>query len=260
VRVPLGKVVRPRLDGSAALIRYADDAVIVFERETDARRVLDVLPKRFGLTLHESKTRLVSFQRPPRGSRPSTTERPGTFDFLGFTHYWAESRWGNWVVKLKTAKDRFRRALKRVATWCREHRHDDVREQHRTLAAKLKGHYAYFGLRGNYDALFRFTYKVLCRRSNAARCAWNWFAKLLERHPLPRPRIRGRKTRFFAESKVEAIASVNLVRRSRASHSSRDSGRLTFSVDATREPKTGATQRRRSRSGRAISAPENSTD
>src|SRR4051812_13158471 len=83
--------VKPRLEGRAYLIRYADDAVLVFERESDARRVLDVLPKRFGkygLTLHPEKTRLVPFQGLRPGAPPRPRDgRPGTFDFLGFTHY-----------------------------------------------------------------------------------------------------------------------------------------------------------------------------
>ena len=124
--------VTPRLVGRAVMVRYADDAVIIFGNEQDARRVFDVLPKRFakyGLTLHPHKTRLVDFRRPDRSALPSpdncdVRSRPGTFDLLGFTHHWAKSRKGYWVVKQKTAKDRLRRALKRIADWCRRYRHD----------------------------------------------------------------------------------------------------------------------------------------
>src|SRR5207244_1943565 len=118
--------VTPRLKGKAFLVRYADDAVFGFACEEDARRVLEVLPKRFGkhgLHLHSEKTRLVDFRKPTVGQgRPE----PGAFDFLGFTHYWARSRKGNWVIKQKTAKDRFSRAVKRIDEWCREHRHSPV--------------------------------------------------------------------------------------------------------------------------------------
>ena len=113
------RTVKPRLQGRAFLIRYADDAVMVFAREDDARRVLDVLPKRFakyGLTLHPEKTRLVAF-RPPRGRAAlAVAVRPGrgTFDLLGFTHFWGRSRKGNWVVRRKTARDRFSRALRAI--------------------------------------------------------------------------------------------------------------------------------------------------
>ncbi len=194
--------VKPRLSGKAALVRYADDAVLFFEREQDALKVMAVLPKRFakyGLTLHPEKTRLVEFHRPDRRSPPpggDSTGRPGTFDLLGFTHFWGKSRTGKWTVKRSTAKDRFRRALVRVADWCRRHRHDDVREQWRALVRKVAGHYGYFGIIGNFVALQRFRdgvrrvwRKWLDRRSQRARMNWARMAKLLERYPLPRPRI-----------------------------------------------------------------------
>ena len=191
------RMVMPRLRGRAHLIRYADDAVILFEREDDARRVLAVLPKRFGkygLTLHPEKTRLVEFRRPCRRSGPSGPPgpRPGTFDLLGFTHFWGLSRNGNWVVKRKTAKDRFSRALRAIAQWCRRHRHLSIREQWAVLARKLRGHYAYYGIIGNTSAIQRFRLEVvrawqqwLSRRSNRARLPWERFALLHQRDPLP---------------------------------------------------------------------------
>jgi group II intron reverse transcriptase/maturase len=194
--------VQPRLSGRATLIRYADDAVLFFEREQDAHKVMAVLPKRFaryGLSLHPEKTRLVEFRRPDYRApllREGAPPRPGTFDLLGFTHFWGKSRSGKWLVRRSTAKDRFRRAIKRVADWCRWHRHDDVREQQRTLAQKLRGHFGYFGITGNYEALQRFWLEVrrawqrwLNRRSQRARMNWERMNKLLERYPLPQPRI-----------------------------------------------------------------------
>ena len=151
------QTVKPRLQGRAFLIRYADDAVLVFEKEHDAQRVMEVLPKRFtkyGLTLHSGKTRRVPFQRPPRkGSRDDRKVPHGTFDLLGFTHYWGLSRNGNWVVKRKTAANRLSRALKSVAQWCRTHRHCPMTEQWETLSSKLRGHYAYYGITGNSQRL-----------------------------------------------------------------------------------------------------------
>ncbi len=149
--------VKPRLQGRAHLVRYADDAVMVFSCEDDARRVMDVLPKRFakyGLTLHPDKTRLVEFRRPDR--RPPRDGgdggRPGTFDLLGFTHFWGLSRKGKWVVKRRTARDRFTRALRRVTEWCRLNRHHPVAEQHKALVQKLRGHFGYYGIIGNHAA------------------------------------------------------------------------------------------------------------
>ncbi len=193
--------VKPRLQGRAFLVRYADDFVIVFSCEDDARRVMDVLPKRFGkygLTLHPQKTRLVEFRRPDR--RPPDVGdgagRPGTFDLLGFTHYWASSRKGKWVVKQRTASDRFRRALKRVTAWCKLHRHQPVRQQWQTLVQKLRGHFGYYGITGNSEALQRFRWRVerawhkwLGRRSGRARMPWVRMVTLLGRYPLPLPRI-----------------------------------------------------------------------
>jgi group II intron reverse transcriptase/maturase len=191
--------VRPRLAGKAALFRYADDAVFLFADETDARRVMDVLPKRlgkYGLELHPDKTRLIDFRRPDRFAPPGAGDGPGTFDLLGFTHYWGKARSGKWIVKRRTAKDRFRRALKRVAEWCREHRHDEVRAQQKALGLKLRGHFEYFGIRGNFDALSRFFHEVtdvwrkwLNRRSQRAAMPWMRMHRLLERYPLPTPRI-----------------------------------------------------------------------
>ena len=120
--------VQPRLRGRAFLIRYADDFVMGFACAEDARRVLEVLPKRFGkfgLTLHPQKTRLVPFQKPSSGNQEPRS-RPGTFDLLGFTHFWGLSRRGFWVVKRHTAGSRFSRALKKIAVWCRKNLHAPV--------------------------------------------------------------------------------------------------------------------------------------
>jgi group II intron reverse transcriptase/maturase len=189
--------VQPRLSGRAVLVRYADDFVFAFARKVDAQRVLDVLPKRFGkygLTLHPDKTRLVPFHRPDRND--GGNGGPGTFDLLGFTHHWKLSRKGNWVVGRRTAKDRFSRTLRRIGEWCREHRHAAVEAQHRALSRKLAGHYAYFGVTSNYDAIQRvfnettaIWRKWLSRRSQKAFLSWEKMHRLLERYPLPRPRI-----------------------------------------------------------------------
>lgn len=185
--------VKPRLKGQAFLIRYADDVAIGFTCEADARRVLEVLPKRFGrygLTLHPEKTRLIDFRKPGPGQPDDW--RPGSFDLLGFTHYWASSRKGNQVVKRKTAKSRFSRAVKAVGEWCRRNRHLPLDEQHRILVLKLRGHYAYYGITGNAEALTRFRHeagqrwkKWLCRRSQRAGKDWEWFNRVLSRFPLP---------------------------------------------------------------------------
>jgi RNA-directed DNA polymerase len=193
----------PRLSGRAQLVRYADDMVFVFERRDDAERVFEVLPKRFGkygLTLHPEKTRGVTFlrpsRRPPDKGGDDGGSGNGTFDFLGFTHYWGRSRAGHPVVKRRTAKDRFSRTLRRVKEWCREHRHDPLQVQQQGLAQKLRGHYAYFAITANNAALGRLLYEVkmiwrrwLSRRSRRSHYTWPRMAALLKRLPLPEPRI-----------------------------------------------------------------------
>lgn len=194
-------MVRPRLRGACGMVRYADDAVMVFKTERDARRVLEVLPKRFGkygLQLHPEKTRLIPFERPPRGPRNRNPRgpRPATFDFLGFTHYWGVSRKGNTVVKLRTMRSRVRRAIGALAAWCRRHRHVPVKQQHADLSRKLRGHYAYYGITGNISALRslrrlaeRVWRKWLNRRSSRRHMPWPRFKRMLERYPLPAARI-----------------------------------------------------------------------
>ena len=192
--------VKPRLKGRASLVRYADDFVIVFALEQDARRVEEVLGKRFakyGLRLHPEKTRLVRFERPPRGRKPERHEQPETFDLLGFTLHWGKSRKGNWVVQRKTMSSRLSRARHRISMWCRDNRHLPIQEQHVALSRKLRGHDAYYGLTGNYRRLEllrlwlrRDWLKWLRRRSRAAaRQNWEWMEGVLKRFPLPPPTI-----------------------------------------------------------------------
>ena len=188
--------VKPRLRSRAFLIRFADDFVIGFRDERDAQRVMEVIPKRFGkygLTVHPTKTKLIRF-RPPspktKGGR-GPEGRPGTFDFLGFTHYWAVSLKGYWVVKLKTAKDRFSRAVRSIDQWCYRNRHLTVSEQQQKLNQKLRGHDAYYGVTGNSAALSRFHREVerrwrkwLNRRNRIRTLKWEKFRAILRRYPL----------------------------------------------------------------------------
>ena len=188
--------VKPRLRGQVFLIRYADDFVMGFTHEEDARRVMEVLPKRFGkyrLTIHPDKTRLVPFRRPPRTPpRGGNAAEPGTFDLLGFTHFWARTRKGGWAVKRRTASSRFTRAVRKITEWCKVNRHLPLEEQHHTLSQKLRGHYGYYGITGNRSTLWRFHTAVqevwrkwLMRRKRGGRRPWSWFAQLQRRFRLP---------------------------------------------------------------------------
>ena len=166
--------------------------------------MLDVLPKRlarFGLTMHPEKSRLVRFRRPPLGWRAGPDgdrfPPPGTFDFLGFTHYWGMARSGSWVYKRKTAKARLRPSLESVNRWCATHRHTSIAEQHQMLMWKLRGHAAYYGITGNGQSLSTFSYHVvhiwqkwLNRRSQKKAMPWRRFLRLLARYRLPRMTVR----------------------------------------------------------------------
>ena len=156
--------VLPALAGQAFLVRYCDDAVMVFSHQCDAQRVMNVLSKRFakfGLSLHPDKTRLVSFRRPRKGQQQP--RGCGSFDFLGFTLHWDKSRTGSWVIRRKTAKQRLSRAITRVGQWCRSARHWKVKHQWQSLCQKLRGHYAYYGLTGNARSMQRFYRAVRAR-------------------------------------------------------------------------------------------------
>jgi RNA-directed DNA polymerase len=193
--------VRERLRGRAHLVRYADDAVMLFEYEEDARRVMAVLPKRFGkygLTLHPDKTRLVAFQRPDRMTRTrggdDGPDEPGTFDFLGFTIHWAKSPMlGRWVVMTRTAPDRLRRALNRISQWCKANRHEPLEMQRQVLNRKLRGHYGYYGRKGNRGRCWTLRYQVALvwwrwlRRRSQRGLPWAAMARLLQRYPLLSP-------------------------------------------------------------------------
>lgn len=180
--------VLPRMRAKAFMVRYADDAVLVFANKSDAEKIFEVLPKRFarfGLTLHPEKTKLIDFRR---GSRRES------FDFLGFTHYWGMSRKGQPVVKRQTSRKRFNRALRGIDDWLKDARHQPISQQHKTLSQKIRGHIQYYGITGNGQALATFVYwiqrswrKWLGRRSYKARRTWAWFNTMLKRFPLPKP-------------------------------------------------------------------------
>jgi RNA-directed DNA polymerase len=186
--------VRPRMRGRVRLIRYADDFVICFEREDDARRIAEVLPKRFakyGLTLHPDKTRLLRFTRPG-----SDGGQGSTFDFLGFTHFWAKARSGRWVIKRKTMAKRLARKLNEIWKWCKQNLHKPIEWQRERLASRLTGYYNYFGIPCNYQALDQIYRGVqaawrywLNRRSQRATMHWARFNELAKLFPLPSPRI-----------------------------------------------------------------------
>ena len=188
--------VRARMGGNCFLVRFADDFVMGYAFKGDAEKVFRVLPKRFeryGLSIHPEKSRLVQFSRPYWRQGKG----PGTFAFLGFDHYWDKTRTGGWTIKRKTQGKRLRRFLSGLHEWCRVNRHLNIVEQYQTLKSKLRGHYQYYGVRGNYkmlEVVYEHAEAVwkrwLGRRSSKHRLNWEqWMVRWQAICPLPKPRI-----------------------------------------------------------------------
>jgi group II intron reverse transcriptase/maturase len=187
--------------GRVSIVRYADDFVMGFESEIDARRMLVDLGERlakFGLSLHEDKTRLIEFGRMPALARRQRGERhPETFAFLGFTHYCGWTRDGRFIVKHKTQSKRMTRKLKALRQEAWRLMHAPLAEQHHWYSSALRGHYGYFGMPHNWRSLNEFLqevrriwFKCLKRRSQKnRRMGWDRFEALTARLPLPTPRI-----------------------------------------------------------------------
>jgi group II intron reverse transcriptase/maturase len=193
--------VKPHMKGRTLLVRFADDFVLGFENQEDAEKVYRVLFRRFekyGLTLHSEKTRLVAFGQPKDGAGDSGGggTAPGTFDFLGFTHYWGKTRKGSWVIRRQTSRKRLSRSLKAIRQWCRENLHEPLRVQVEALGRKLKGHFGYYGITGNYDALVTYRREViriwrkwLARRGDPKGMPWARMKRLLAFFYLPEARV-----------------------------------------------------------------------
>ena len=188
------KVVARRCKGRVLLRRYADDSVVCFEREEDARAYLRVLPKRlekFGLTLAAEKSALVRFDR-------RMPERSGKFTFLGFDFYWARARGkGDWVfVKRRTNKEKFRSSLRALKEWLRKVRCGRLEDLLAVLRRKLRGYWNYYGVIGNsmmtaryQREAMRLLYKWLNRRSQRRSMTWKQFSARLPGWNLPPPRV-----------------------------------------------------------------------
>jgi RNA-directed DNA polymerase len=185
---------KPKVNGKAFLIRYADDFVCGFERESEAKAFLKELKARlekFGLKLSEEKTRIMKFDRNDPG-RPA-------FDFLGFEHRWGKNRKGNPWLKQQTSSKKLRSAVKRMWQWCKKNRSRKVRELMGVLKRKLEGYFNHYGVVGNLRRMQaylshveRAAFKWLNRRSQKKSYTWKEFRKLKIRYRWPKPRIQPR--------------------------------------------------------------------
>jgi len=187
------KVVKPRLQGEALIYRYADDWVCAFRYLEDARQFYRVLPKRllkFNLEVAPEKTHILRFSR----FHPGMERR---FSFLGFEFYWHKDRKGTPRVMRRTARKKLQVACRRINVWIKFNRHLPGGEFLRGLNARLRGHYNYYGLRGNYRALQRYyNWTLECifkwrNRRGGKRKSFNWatFVQMLERSNIAKPRI-----------------------------------------------------------------------
>jgi group II intron reverse transcriptase/maturase len=190
--------VKPRLEGEATMVRYADDFICTFELERDAQRFQEVLKKRlerYSLELAEDKTKLLRFGRfAERDLKRLDGQSPGTFDFLGFTHYCGHSRTGRFKLKRKTASKKLRTKFTALKEWLRHNLTQPIAEVWQTLNSKLRGHYQYYGINDNWPSLIkyretakRFAYRWICRRSQKGRISLRAYSEYLKRNPLVEP-------------------------------------------------------------------------
>jgi len=186
--------------GTVYCVRYADDFVMGFEIEQDARAMHSALTERlakFGLALHPDKTRVLQFGRFARGDRARLgLPKPETFDFLGFTHIAGVSRIGRFQLKRRTSRKKRWASLARLKEECRRRRHDPVTDQHVWLSSVLRGHYQYYGVPTNSRALgqFRFHIEWMWHRSLLRRSQKDYWSatrrdSFQQRFPLPLPKI-----------------------------------------------------------------------
>lgn len=194
------KAVKPKMRGECHLVRYADDFLVLVQYQEEAARIAELLRERFrkfDLELHPEKTRVMSFGRYERENSARQKRKPNTFDFLGLTHYCKISRTGQFTVGRRTCMKKFRRKCKELAQWLKSCRNRfKLPDIWKMAAAKLRGHFQYYGVSGNAKSIWRFylvtlqlLFKWLNRRSQ--RRSWNSeeFALFLKRWPLPKPRI-----------------------------------------------------------------------
>ncbi len=205
------RVVKPRLRGEACMVRYIDDFVLCFQYRADALRVQEALAKRlrrFSLTLESTKTKLVEFGRyAQRHAGKRGRKRPETIYFLGFTLYCTRNQKGNFRIGMRTEKSRVRRALMRLQDQMRRMRHSPIPEQANHLNQMLRGHYAYYGIAGNFRAMQRvhraverYWRKMLSSRSWKGTVWWKQFQQIKTQFPLLRPRL------YLPYAKLQAIA------------------------------------------------------
>ncbi len=201
--------VKTHVRGYCELVRYADDFVCLVQHKVEANRIREGLENRFtkyGLTLHPGKTGVFSFGRFERENALNQNRKANTFDFLGFTHFCDRTRKGYFKVGRKTARKKFRAKVKEMNVWLKSIRNlIPTKEWWQILRAKLRGHFQYYGVSGNYRSIqqyyflvLRLVHKWLNRRSQKKKMSWSKMSNYLALYPLPQPKI---KHNFYTLSK-----------------------------------------------------------
>jgi group II intron reverse transcriptase/maturase len=186
--------------GRSRIIRYADDFVVCFQREVDATRFRHELDERlakFGLEISPEKTKIIEFGPFAESKAKRSGGKAATFDFLGFTHYCSRTRDGrHFRMKRITSRNKFTAKIRMVKDWLRANRTLPTRELMGKVVAKLRGHFAYYGVTDNSRGISRFAYEVRCllfkwlnRRGKRGCMSWDKFNRFLKKFPIPQPRI-----------------------------------------------------------------------
>ncbi len=195
------QTVKSHTKGFCHLVRYADDYVVLIQYKEDAHKIRQALENRFNkyeLQLHPDKTRIFSFGRFEKENAKRQNRKANTFDFLGFTHFSDKTRKGYFKVGRKTSAKKFRAKCKELNVWLKSIRNlVQTKEWWKILAAKLRGHFEYYGVSGNYPSIakyysiaVRLTRKWLNRRSQKRTMSWSKMYNYLILYPLPKPSIR----------------------------------------------------------------------
>ncbi|MEA1972971.1 MAG: group II intron reverse transcriptase/maturase [Candidatus Cloacimonadota bacterium] len=194
------KVVKQHINGFCDIVRYADDFICVVQSGSEASRVEKALKNRFnkyGLEIHPTKSRTISFGRYEQENAKKQKRRSNTFDFLGFTHFCDKTRNGNFKVGRKTSGKKFRAKMKAMNIWLKSIRNVQLlKDWWKILNAKLRGHFQYYGVSGNfvsiskyYQLTMRLTRKWINRRSQKQSMNWKQFNQYLEKYPIVKPKI-----------------------------------------------------------------------
>ena len=190
---------KKEITGYAQLVRYADDFVIGCQNKREAEKVLRDIRERFaqfGLKLSEEKTRIIEFGRFAQENKRRRKEKLETFDFLGFTHYCSKTRDGRYAVRVQTSRKRVKRSQQAMHVYLKRSRSVPLKQLWGMVAMKLRGHYQYYGVSGNFEAIKIFhkktrqmAYKWLNKRSQKRSFNWEQFTSFSMRHPLPQPKL-----------------------------------------------------------------------